>query len=122
MTRYSDLITHLQARIAKEGDQLIHGGAMGYSTFYLFCQRRDQCIALNKAVHRKNRHIQKLRNQLQKFTDEPRSITFRMEPGDACVETITEVFESLSKLHIAAGGKGLKFEADGMTIMATPIP
>ncbi|HCO24822.1 MAG TPA: hypothetical protein DIT97_18010 [Gimesia maris] len=45
-------------------------------------------------------------------------IEFYMDPGDARKETIQNVLECLSDLHIAAGGFGLEFIADDLNIKA----
>lgn len=43
-------------------------------------------------------------------------VEFYIDPGDAQKETIQNVLECLSDLHIAAGGFGLEFIADDMNI------
>lgn len=45
-------------------------------------------------------------------------IEFYIDPGDAQKETIQNVLECLSDLHIAAGGFGLEFIADDLNIKA----
>lgn len=45
-------------------------------------------------------------------------IEFYIDPGDARKETIQNVLECLSDLHIAAGGFGLEFISDDMNIKA----
>jgi hypothetical protein len=47
------------------------------------------------------------------------AIELYIDPGDASKEAIQEVLESLSELHRAAGGLGLKFRADGLFVIAT---
>lgn len=69
MTRYSDIIAHLQEQIQKYGDQAVTPSGKDYGTFYLFYLARLQCIALNKAIHRKNRHIDRLKGEIQKMQD-----------------------------------------------------
>jgi hypothetical protein len=41
-----------------------------------------------------------------------------LEPGSASKETIQRVFEAISKLHIASGGRGLEFRADDEFVFA----
>lgn len=122
MTRYSDLIAHFQGLIEKHGDQPFARSDGPWTCNFFLKQVTEQNRNLNKSVHRKNRLIERLRNDLKKVSGETSGVTFSVEPGDASVDTISAVFTALSELSIAKGGKGLEFTADGMTIMAKPIP
>jgi len=52
-----------------------------------------------------------------KFYEQPQ-LEIYIDPGNAPKETIQEVFEALSDLHVAAGGLGLEFVNDGNFIYA----
>ena len=42
--------------------------------------------------------------------DDPSAIQLWIDPGNASKETIQQVIEAVSDLHVAAGGQGLLFE------------
>lgn len=48
--------------------------------------------------------------------DNEEGIDLYIDPGDASVETLQEVFAALNELNIANGGLGLQFKTDGMSV------
>ena len=50
------------------------------------------------------------------FVSEPLEIF--IDPGNASVETLQEVFDALSELNVACGGLGLTFKTDGKSVFA----
>lgn len=76
---------------------------------------------LNKSLQKKAPQPQP-KSPSHKPTNAPqiddRGIEIYIDPSNASKETIQEVLECLSELHIAAGGLGLEFVADDMRIQS----
>jgi hypothetical protein len=49
---------------------------------------------------------------------ESQPIEIYVDPGQASSQTLKELFEALSDLHVAAGGLGLEYKTDGNSIFA----
>ena len=49
---------------------------------------------------------------------QPSAIEIYLDPGNASKQTLQEVFQALSNLHLAAGGLGLEFSTDGASVFA----
>ena len=54
----------------------------------------------------------------QPASAQPSAIEIYLDPGNASKETLQEVFQALSDLHLAAGGLGLEFSTDGTSVFA----
>lgn len=118
MTRYSDLIAHFQALIEKKGDQPFarHDGPCTCGFF--FEQVTQQNRNLNKAIHRKNRIIARLRKELAEAKSKD---CLTLDPGNASVETLKNLMIAISELNIARGGKGCEFTAVDGKVIGKPI-
>ena len=65
-----------------------------------------------------NIHVLELSESLPSTTtNEGREpIDIYVDPGGASLEALTELFDALSDLHVAAGGLGLQYKTDGNSI------
>ena len=73
MTRYSDLIAHFQKLIEKEGDRPFARNDGPWTCGFFLQQVTSENRKLNKAVHRKNRHIERLKGEIKDLKREAES-------------------------------------------------
>lgn len=125
MTRISDLIAELQALKDKGQDQVVSEAGTPYAASYLFHQSRLQCIALNKAIHRKNRLAERLRKEIAKLKEEIADLNdplrkcqhrpHLVEMGsNATPESLVKFLTDVIEEHCRKSGRRLIVRANGL--------
>ncbi len=87
--------------------------AMGYHWPIVLGSMRE---VLSSKLIPTNQALEELGRFITKRLNESPPIEIYIDPGNASKETLQELFEAISDLHVAAGGLGLEFKTDGNSV------